>query len=367
MIRVLHVINNADLGGISTMLLNYYKNINRDEIHFDFIYSVDEPLGYNGNKLKKLGAEFYYVPRKSLDLKSHVKGIRDVVNNGNYDAIHVHSNHTSYVALAVAKKCGIKIRVAHAHNAVKGWLGIKESVSRLVGILLINYYSTKCLACSEDAATYTFGSKSLKRNKTMIIHNAIDCKAFGFSETNRSAIRMEYGIGNEILVFGTVARMSYEKNIIYLLEVLKEIQKRTRALLFLIGDGDERSKIEAKAYELNISQSVIFAGKHSDVYRYLSAFDVFVIPSLNEGFSIAGLEAGANGLPIVMSEAVPLELSFLPNTTYLPLEGEEKKWADTIIACKRLRMKKSVLEVEQNGYDIRKTVKILEKVYIGEI
>ena len=365
MIKVLHIINGADLGGISSMILNYYRNIDRNQYHFDFIYSIDEPLGHNGIELQKLGAEFFYVPKKSEAMTAHVKGVRKILREGNYDAIHVHSNMTSYVALSVAKRCGVKIRVAHAHNAVKGSRGIKSNIKHLTGVLLNNLYSTIRLGCSQDALNYVFGSKSIIDSHSIVLPNSITTKNYSFSKEIREEVRSKYGVRENELLFGTVGRMSKEKNIIYLIDVLDRLVKMRPCKLMLIGDGDERKGIEEKIDRLGLRKNVILTGQRSDVAALLNAFDVFTIPSENEGFSIAGLEAGANGLPLVMSDAVPSDLGFLPNTIYLSL-GNTQEWAETISSFYRGRNENAQNDVRAHGYDIENSVSTLEAIYSGQ-
>ncbi len=364
MINVLHIINGADLGGISSMILNYYRYIDRENYHFDFVYSIDKPLGHNGIELEKLGAEFYYVPKKSESLKAHIEGIKKILSRKRYDAIHVHSNLTSYVALSIAKKCGVKVRVAHAHNAVKVTRGVKSSIKRFIGIVLNNKYSTIRLGCSQDALNYVFGKCSEKDHNSIVLPNSIPAQEYAYSEPTRKKLRLSYGINDNELVFGTVGRMSQEKNIIYLVDILKKLINDIPCKLVLIGDGDERKKIEKKIDELGLRNDAILTGQSSNVKELLNLFDVFVIPSINEGFSIAGLEAGANGLPIVLSDAVPCDLGFLPNTSYLSL-NDSQKWAEAIKSIPKERNKNAVTLVKSKGYDIEESARKLEQIYCG--
>lgn len=136
MVRVLHIINGADLGGISSMLLNYYRHMDRTKVHFDFVSSIAE-LGYNGRELEKLGSKFYFIEMKSKGLINHIKELDKLLKNEHFDVIHVHSNHTSYVALMVAWKNGIRIRIAHGHNAVKE--NFRTEIEYLEGSVLFLY------------------------------------------------------------------------------------------------------------------------------------------------------------------------------------------------------------------------------------
>ena len=368
MIKVLHIINGADLGGISSMLLNYYRNIDRNMFHFDFIYSIDEPLGYNGKELQKIGAHFIYVPKKSESLKDHVAGIEKVLKEGQYDAIHVHSSLTSYVALAVAKRCGIKVRIAHAHNAVKEIKGIKAKVNRLLGNALIRHYATVRLACSKDAAIYTFGGRSLEEPNVRILPNAITPTKYAYSSDLRARKRIELNISSNMFIFGTVGRMTIEKNQMFLVDVLKEVIKIIpNTEMLLVGDGDLRAEIEKKVQQEGLLQNVIFTGQRTDVPELLNVFDVFVMPSHYEGFPVAGVEAGANGLPIVLSDTITRELGFLPNVNYISLNESSTNWAKRIASYYgKSRNRNAIDAIKANSYDIENSTKILARIYSGD-
>lgn len=369
MIRVLHLINGADLGGISSMILNYYQYIDRDKIHFDFVSPLEEE-GVNGKKLQEMGCKFYHIKKKSDGLWNHIKELDKLMKNEHFDAIHVHSNHTSYVGLMVAWKNGIKVRIAHGHNAVKSKLSLKGRITRRSGIILIKVFSTKRLACSKDAAVYTFGKHSLKEKSLQILPNAIDVNKFCFNPGKREKLRKELGIDGKLYVVGCVGRMSPEKNHIFLVRLLPEVsQKCPQVKLMLVGDGVEKDKIYQEAVKLGVEDSVIFTGARSDVSELLNVMDVFVFPSLNEGLGIVALEASAAGLPVVMSENIPKELSFIPDSRCLVL-SEADEWVKAVLSYsvdknsdRVERMRKSVKMLGDKHYDICKEVRSLEELY----
>lgn len=365
MVRVLHVINGADVGGISTMILNYYRHINRQAVHFDFV-SADQEQGYNGKELEKLGSKFYYIEKKSNGLWKHMKALNKLMKEEQFDAVHVHSNHTSYVALIVAWTNHIKIRFAHGHNAVKNKLPFRESLSRRIGIILIKLFATKRLACSKDAAIYTFGKHSLGEKTLEILPNAIDVEKFRFNSKKRVQYRNEFGIKNEDFVVGCVGRMSTEKNHIFLVEMMPSLLKKIpNVCLMLVGDGDEKKQLEQRAKELNIEKNVVFTGSRSDVADLLSSMDVFVLPSIYEGFPIAAIEALANGLPVILSDTITRELDFTDSVSYISLKDSCEDWTDLICAKRKnghlLEQSETVIE---QGYDIHFTTQQLVRFYL---
>lgn len=368
MIRILHVINGAGVGGISSMLLNYYRYFDRESFHFDFVTSTEN--GHNGDELEKLGSRFYCIGKKSDGLLNYMSKLSKIIRQGRYDVVHVHSNLTSFVALFVAWKNRIPIRIAHGHNAKPNSMSIKEKLSRYIGNSLIELLATEKIACSLSSAIYTFGKKASRKKKVKILPNAIDLNAFGFNKVSRDTQRMNLGIPLSGFAVGCVGRMSSEKNQEYLIQILPDFLKKVpNAKLVLVGDGDCRRSLESLVIQLGCCESVIFTGERTDVCELLSAFDVFTLPSLSEGLGIVAIEAAASGLPMILSENVTKELSFIPASYYVPL-ANKCEWISILekLSAEKVRVESCISKkiLSEHGYDILKEVEILERVYQGK-
>ena len=132
----------------------------------------------------------------------------------------------------------------------------------------------------------------------------------------------------------------------------------------LIGDGWKIDEIRERVNNYNISDNVIFAGLQSETYKYYSAFDLFVFPSLFEGLAFTLIEAQANGLFCICSIGISKEckLTDSDNVFFVPLDI--KKWIDLIIKLEvpeRYNCEKDIIE---KGYDIIEESKKLEEYYI---
>lgn len=369
MIKVLHIINGADLGGISTFLLTYYSRMDREQFHFDFIYSLEQPLGYNGERLQELGAEFFYVPVKSKHPFIHIREVSRIIKEGGYEAVHVHSGYTSWLVLLIAKMNGVTKRFAHAHNAIKGKLEKIEAIKRWTGIRLIKKYATVRIACSTDAAEFTFRELPSETNNVVMIPNSIVMEKFLFNEEAREETRKELGISETSFVIGTVGRMTEEKNQIKLVEVFAELRKKiSNVCLVLVGDGDQKERIGNAVKDYGLTNQTIFTGKRSDVFRLLNAFDAFCLPSFYEGFPISALEALANGLPLILSNTITRELEIFKNVSYVSLEDMDEKWADKIIELFKCQNRTDEFNrtILLNQYNIESSVKKLENLYKGK-
>lgn len=363
MIRVLHLINGADLGGISSMILNYYTFMNKEEYRFDFV-SPRKEEGVNGKKLQELGCKFYYIPTKHNGLVRHIKLLNKLMVNEKFDVVHVHSDLTSYVGLIVAWKNGVRVRVAHGHNADFRNKSIKQKVKRFIGHILIAAFATDRLACSKDSIKYTFGKFAEQNKNTHVLSNAIDISRYKFNKLEREKIRNEFSISPDAYVLGSVGRMSKEKNHIFLVRLMRQIKETNKKIhLLLVGDGDEFENCINLAKELDVLDQISFAGARSDISKILSAMDLFLLPSLNEGLGIVAIEASASGIPVILSNKVPSILSFIPESYFIELN--EFSWVDKIVelSSKSTERMDNNEVLRTNKYDIQKEVKQLEYIY----
>ena len=172
-IKVLHITNGADVGGISNVILNYYRNIDRSKFQFDFVIPPSE-IGPNGIELEKLGGNFYILPLKSENTVAFVKELRKLIKQNHYDVVHAHHHDTSYVALFAALSCGVKCRVAQSHSYLVEGASIKTRIRRYVGVLLNDLSSNLRLACNEEAASYLFGKRLKHLFPVTLLPNGID-------------------------------------------------------------------------------------------------------------------------------------------------------------------------------------------------
>lgn len=365
-IKVLHITNGADIGGISNVILSYYRNIDRSKFQFDFVIPPSE-IGPNGKALEELGGTFYTLPMKSEDLRGFVNGLRKLLKQNHYDVVHAHHHDTSYVALFAAMTCGVKCRVAQSHSYMVEGQSIKSRFRRTVAVLLNDLSSTLRFACTNEAANYLFG-KSLKRLfPVTILPNGCEPENFQFSEEARLTARKELGISNSALVFGIVARISEEKNHKFLIDVLPVVLKvRNDAKLLIVGGGPLREELEGYAKEKGVSDSVIFAGRRPDLLNMLCTMDVFTLPSFYEGSPVSAVEAFATGLPVVLSSRITKDLQVLKNVVYVNInnDNDHAKWAEAIVdLASKGRNTDAITMVNEHGFNVTSIAKLLGESY----
>ena len=361
MIRVLHIMACGDVGGISTVVLNYYRFMDRTQIQFDIALTVPT-VGRNALALQELGARLHFLPLKSEGIGAFRAALKELLEKEHYDAVHVHESETCYVALQVAKKQGVPCRIAHSHTC-SPWEGIKGEIRRLSGIVLNYHFATHVIGCGKLAGERVFGKRNMTRPKARVLPNAIDTRLFAYNETIRKEVRTELGLdGNYVL--GMVGRLCPEKNYPFALELIDCLRREMPdCMLVIAGGGEEQEAMEHKIRALGIEKHVKLLGRRSDVNRLYQAFDIFLLTSVTEGYPVAAVEAMAAGLPVLLSDAITPELKFGSAATYLPL-NQPKRWLEAIHRWKIDSGREArQCEPAAHGLDIRTAARQLEEIY----
>ena len=160
------------------------------------------------------------------------------------------------------------------------------------------------------------------REKIRVVHSSIDLGRFEPSRAGRveigSQVRRELGLPLDAPVVGNVAHLAGHKAQCDLIAALPHLLRQLPAAhLVIVGDGAERSALEAQTRALGLEQRVHFTGFRTDVPRLLTAFDAFAISSRLEGFCNSVLEAFAVGVPVAATRAGGLPEMVLDGTTGL--------------------------------------------------
>lgn len=360
MIRVLHVVTYMGRGGLETMLMNYYRNIDRSKVQFDFLVHRDFEADYD-KEILSLGGKIYHVSRLIPWSTAYKKELCDFfAEHPEYKIVHVHQDCLSSVALECAQKCGIPVRIAHSHtsNQTKN---LRYIIKRYY-MKKIPQYATDLFACGAKAGIWMFGNQ-----KFNILPNAVDIEKYAFSETIRNEMRKELGISDEFTV-GHIGRFGKEKNHEFLIEVFRQIKNFNKnSKMLLVGNGEEFENIKRKVISLGMEKDVIFTGVRPDVNRLLQAMDVFVFPSLYEGLPVTMIEAQAAGLQCVISDKVPNESIITEGmVTVKKLSDSAEEWAECILSKKDLEREDVSGDIKKHGFDIKSAAKRLEEFYIGK-
>lgn len=349
-------------GGIESFLTGVILHLPRDARIDIAAKRIGESVFTAG--LKAMGVRFFELSGRSHSLKN-TKCFAELLKNEKYDAVHLNIFHALDLIYAkIAKKYNVKVRIAHAHGAglQGGWLfWLKMLIHRISQRFLLRY-ATLTLSCSESAAKFVLGKAA-----DGYVKNGIDAAAFEYSEQKRQKIRRELSLEGKIVV-GHVGRLSSEKNQAFAIEVLRELRRfGCNATLLLVGEGDDRDKLYELAEQAEVNGAVVFYGTTEDVCGLYSAMDIFIFPSLFEGFGIAVLEAECSGLPVICSDGVPSEAIVCNNAVRLSLADGAAVWAERMLEMLRepKARKSQSTKILAAGYDISRTAREMTKYYAG--
>ena len=316
-------------GGVESFLMNYYRRLNNTYVSFDFLCSSVDKIAY-AEEIEVNSNIYYIIPKTKNPLK-HKKQLEAffVGHLGKYDAVWTNLNSLMNVDyLKIAGKYGINHIIVHSHNS-NNMGGTLQRIIHNYNKKHIEKMATDYWACSKNAAKWFYPEELL--GKVKIINNAIDVKKYAFNDAKRNYYREENNLANN-KVIGHIGRLHFQKNQTFLLDVFKKIYSIDPSYrLILIGTGPDHKMLEDKVLALGMGDVVKFLGQQSDIAGWLSAFDLFLFPSLFEGLSIVGLEAQANGIPIVCSDtAIRDEGLINENVMRLPLDAPLQKWSEEI-------------------------------------
>lgn len=361
MIRVLHVLGGLNRGGAETMVMNFYRAIDRNEVQFDFVIHSSSQNDYR-EEIEEMGGKIYIFPKfKGYNFVNYRRTWEKFfANHTEYRIIHSHIRSYASLFFSIASKYGLKT-IIHSHSTSNG-KGFKSFIKYLLQKPLVNQ-ADYLFACSEEAGKWLYGSKKIKEDNYFLVKNAIDVGKYKYNEIARNKYRNDLGIENN-LVLGHVGRLSAPKNHKFLLKVFKGVlEKNSKAVLLIVGDGDLEEDINKTIKDLNLEEKVYMLGSRDDINFILQAMDIFLFPSIWEGLPVAVVEAETSGLPCIVSEAVTKEVKLLPNLKYLPINKGQDIWINTILNTDLSRFEGADEMVNLEGFDIRQTSEWLLKFY----
>lgn len=368
-IRILQYGLSGGLAGIENVVMDLYRNIDRDKIQFDFLMMHDEDP-YFADEITALGGRIYKViyQRGKNPIRGSTWNYNFFSNHNEFAAIHC--NVSSLLAIdriltPIVRKT-IPQRIIHVHNTGEG----KEAARQLQQLdRLRNKLSTMAtdlVACSEFAGRYSFGKAPFRS-----VPNAIKTEKYLFDEQLRQKTRKRLCITNE-KVIGVVGSLRYQKNHEFLLRIFAEVlSKDPTYLLMIVGNGVLEDALKKQACELGIDSRIIWVGEQQDTRPFYCAMDQYVMPSRYEGYGLVYLEAQACGLPCIGTDKrVPEEVNVTGLVTFIALDWTPDKWADKVVSQPIRSVEeryKTGADIGQYRCDVQDYARTFEKIYLEGI
>lgn len=305
-------INTVPLGknGISTFIINSALFLNKYS-NFKVTIAVFNRVDVNLTKvLKKEKISINKLPsRKKRTINYFVDLVR-LIKKDKFDIVYVHGNSTSmFIELFAAFLGGCKVRATHSHNTKTEHPLINKLLRPLFEILI-----TDRIACSKEAGRWLYNNK-----KFITINNGIIIKNYTPNVNARNRIRKLFNLNEDNIVLGNIGGLNYQKNQEFLIELVKHLDSRYK--LILIGNGPNYDKLKKIIKNEKLEDRVFLIGEVNNTNDYLSAFDVFVMPSRYEGLPFALIEAQASGLVCLVSDSITNDSNLTNNVYYASIKN----------------------------------------------
>lgn len=326
--------------------------------------------GSYAEKFESLGSVVY--ERRKFVKEGKFKSLKNLIfyykffKESHYEIVYCDTDTpSSVVLLGAAKLAGVKRIVVHSHNSKTE---AKESkLKQRVCRALMPMILSDEIACSRMAMEWMF--PRLLWRKTVIIKNGLDTEKFRYNPIDREIIRQQYHLDSDALVIGHVGRFVEQKNHKMIIEIFLEISKICQnAFLMLIGSGKKVEETLRLAAGLGLKEKLIYIESATDIYRFYSAMDLFLFPSLFEGLGMVAVEAQCSGLPTIMSTAVPEEAVITKWAYRISLSESAQVWASKIMDILSEHSKDNrdaaYEDIKRAGWDIDEAARKIANMFI---
>lgn len=315
--KVIHIITRMDMGGSAQNtlmscleLVGTYETVlafgpsSESRMTPEEQQSVDRQMA----RLRSRGGRVAVFP----DLVRRIDPIRDTVTFSRLvrwfrkeapDIVHTHSSKAGLLGRWAAWMAGVPVIVHTPHGHV--FYGhFRAAVSNLFLLLerLSDRVTDHLICLTQGEFTDYIDLHVTLPGKASVIHSGVDLQRFRKPEVAPTATRGSFGIHDRTLVVGTVGWLLPIKGPEVLLEAMGHVwQRRSNIALIYVGKGDLEEPLKAMVRRLNVADRVRFLGWRTDIPDLMHSFDIFVLPSRNEGMGRVIVEAMAAGLPVVAS------------------------------------------------------------------
>lgn len=278
------------------------------------------------------------------------KKFHKLFNADNYDAVYFNiSEASNSIGILAAHNNKINKIIVHSHSS-----GIDESnfvyriIRKTVHIAakytIIKKYVTDCVTCSDKATKWMFPKNMKLCSNIKMIYNTIDYSIYQYNKEIRKRTRKELEIDENILVLGFVGSLSYQKNIFFLIDILKDLtQKKKNVMLLLVGMGKDYERMQEYAKKSKTDKYTKFLGARTDVPNLLQAMDIFLLPSRFEGFPFVAVEAQMSGLVTLVSDHITKEIKITDRCKFINIDSTDK-WIHAILGQEKYFREKFVIE-----------------------
>ena len=368
-----HILVTAPLGfgGITSMMINIQKNTDHDKLNFDYLVLHDRHEDLEdiviGMGSKKVVASADEIGNKMVRSLKRWYRLYIAFKKNNIRVLHLNGGPSSDMNIVfIAKLAGVRHVTFHSHNA--GSAVYRNRISVAMSNLykpLMPLFVDSFWACSSLAAEFSFPKSIVNGHKYKFIPNGIALEKFAYDALAREETRNRFGVLDKFVI-GHAGRFNIQKNHEFLIEMFSALHNECEdTVLVLFGDGELYTAIQNKVKAMNLEDSVLFMGTSDEMPKMYQAMDVFVMPSLCEGLPVAGVEAQASGLPVILADTITKEVGITDCVKYLPLSEDKSAWIQEIQNFRGFKRYSRCEELRQAGFDEKEVARNFQDYYLN--
>ncbi len=296
--NILRVITWLPVGGIERRLVALLPRLDRERFNVRLVCLRER--GPLADELEAAGIPVDLVPFRTRWDPGALRRLAGLMREHRIDLVHSHMYRANVPATVAARLAGVRPVWAQVHN-----VGTWETRRQAWMDRRLSCWRSGVIAVSERVRSDVIRTLGLAPERVELIYNGVQIERFAAARAERRRVREREGIAGGEVVFLFAARLVEQKRAQDFLEAFGRLQTKEggqRLRAWILGEGPLRYKLEAQVATLPTPGAVRFFGRRADVESFMAGADVFVLPSVKEGFSNALVEAMAAGLAIVASD-----------------------------------------------------------------
>ncbi|WP_312819216.1 glycosyltransferase [Kaistella carnis] len=353
-----------DRAGAETMVMNLYREMDREKIQFDFVVFSNGKGDYD-DEIETLGGKiFHIIANNPIERIFKLRNL--LKQNQEYKVIHSHTLLSTGFHLFAGSLADVPFRIAHAHSTNDNFKWkIIGKVYQFITKQLIKKNATHLIACGLEAGQFLFETDK----NVLFLPNAIDIETFAeVGHHHKSYWQDNYGITSNTLKILQVGRLMPVKNPFFSLKIAESLKKSNVDFkLFFVGQGPLLNDLKIEISNLNLKENVELLGMRSDIPQLMAGADVLLMPSFHEGFPVVLVESQAVGLPAVISDGISAEVDLNVGLIHFESLTENiEKWKGKLMSTKNIttiKQKERIFHLSKQGFDIKSSAAHLFALY----
>jgi glycosyltransferase involved in cell wall biosynthesis len=292
-LNIFYVLIGLNMGGVQQWVLDLGKRLDRKR--FRPVVCAIENTGIIGKEIEAQGIEVITLGYRRQSFRT-VRGLAKLMKERQIDILHGVSYHPSLYARLAGLLAGIPVMLTYEPVVYDN-----RRIQRVLLSRFLDRYTAGYVACSHGVVEQLDAWYGYAPDKIELIYNAVDTEQFK-PPLSRAEAKKKLGLDPVRPIVGMVARLDPEKGHRFFFEAIQRLPGHDQVQWLVVGSGRDEAGVKEQAQHFGVADRVQFLGTRRDLPDLLGAFDIYVLPTLKEGFPITTLNAMACGCAVVVSD-----------------------------------------------------------------